>query len=271
MLLDMLQSLGTGKTGWSIHARMLLIRQGRRAGHQDASALPLSDNEIKNLLASSLRSTPNIRTVVWEVHEHAEQDSSPWEKSTGAICEFLNTPTALDDLQLDIQGTIDVSSLQVLGLRKFTLKSPRWESQFDFGWMTPTPEPTIYADVSWLLAQNQLTSVHLEGTDAWSRVWRTLRTKSDGSQIKLTEITTNVVTPELFDYLSSYSGIEKLALLYPDGGSRNDSDRLADTFFETVLPLPCNISGGTLLPGRLRQPIQLWKPQCGRHFAAAQS
>ncbi|KAJ7301057.1 hypothetical protein DFH08DRAFT_996414, partial [Mycena albidolilacea] len=54
-------------------------------------------------------------------------------------------------------------------------------------------------------------------------------------QIKLTEITTNVVTPELFDYLSSYSGIQKLSLLHPDGGSRDKSDRLADTFFETVL------------------------------------
>ncbi|KAJ7307684.1 hypothetical protein DFH08DRAFT_493158 [Mycena albidolilacea] len=104
--------------------------------------------------------------------------------------------------------------------------------------MTPPPEPTMYADISQLVAQNQLSSLHLQGTDAWSRVWSTLRTKSDsGPQIKLIEITTNVVTPELFAYLSSYSGIEKLSLLHPDGGSREKSDRLANTFFETVLPL----------------------------------
>ncbi|KAJ7212782.1 hypothetical protein C8J57DRAFT_1603911, partial [Mycena rebaudengoi] len=56
------------------------------------------------------------------------------------------------------------------------------------------------------------------------------------SQVKLTGITTNVVTSGLFDYLSSYSGIEKLTLLYPDGGSRNNSDHLADMFFGIVLP-----------------------------------
>ncbi|KAJ7803051.1 hypothetical protein B0H14DRAFT_3487792 [Mycena olivaceomarginata] len=122
-------------------------------------------------------------------------------RTPGTICEFLNTLTALDDLQLDIQGAVDVSSLQVHGLRKFTLKSPRWESQFDFGWMPPTPEPIMVP-----------------------------------THDKLNEITTNVVTPELFNNLSSYYGIEKLVLLYPDGGSRNDSDRLADTFFETDLP-----------------------------------
>ncbi|KAJ6536269.1 hypothetical protein B0H19DRAFT_1183080 [Mycena capillaripes] len=237
MLLDMLQALGTGKTGWSVHARTLRIQRGRRAGHQGAVALPVSEYEMKDLLASALRSVPKIRTVVWEVGEHAEQDPSQWEKCSGTICTFLNTLTSLDELQLDIQGTVDVSSLKVRGLRKFTLKNPRWESNFHFSWMTPPPKPTMYADISQLVAQNKLTALHLEGTDAWSGVWRTLRMPSDsGSQLKLTEIITNVVTPDLFDYLRSYSGIEKLKLLYPDGGSRDESDRLADTFFETILP-----------------------------------
>ncbi|KAJ7809211.1 hypothetical protein B0H14DRAFT_2867617 [Mycena olivaceomarginata] len=191
---------------------------------------------MNNLLASALKSIPKVHAVVWEARGHAEQDSSPWEKTTGTICEFLNTLTALDELQLDIQGTVDVSSLKVRGLRKFTLKSPRWGSHFDFSWMTPPPEPTMYADISQLVAKNQLASLHLEGTNEWFKVWRTLRTKSDEFPIKLTEITTNVVTPELFDYLNSYSGIEKLTLLDPDGGSRDKSDRLANTFFETVLP-----------------------------------
>ncbi|KAJ6536286.1 hypothetical protein B0H19DRAFT_1183120 [Mycena capillaripes] len=236
MLLDMLQALGTGKTGRSIHARTLRIQRGKRR-YQEVAALPESEYEMKDLLASALGSIPKIRTVVWEVSEHAEQDPSEWEKCTGTICKFLSTSTSLDELQLDIQGTVDVSSLKVRGLRKFTLKSPRWENNFHFSWKTPPPKPIMYADISQLVAQNKLTSLHLEGTDAWSEVWRTLQMLSDsGSQIKLTEIITNVVTPDLFDYLRSYSGIEKLKLLYPDGGSRDESDRLADTFFETILP-----------------------------------
>ncbi|KAJ6536292.1 hypothetical protein B0H19DRAFT_1079797 [Mycena capillaripes] len=54
-----------------------------------------------------------------------------------------------------------------------------------------------------------------------------------GSQIKLTEIATNFVTKEIFEYLRSYSGIEKLKCGY--SGSRDKFDRLADTF-ATVLP-----------------------------------
>jgi hypothetical protein len=56
------------------------------------------------------------------------------------------------------------------------------------------------------------------------------------SRTKITEITTNVITQDLLAYLASYSGIRKLALKAPDGGSRVQSDRLADMFFEAVLP-----------------------------------
>ncbi|KAJ6566624.1 hypothetical protein B0H19DRAFT_891977, partial [Mycena capillaripes] len=62
-------------------------------------------------------------------------------------------------------------------------------------------------------------------------IWRLLQGKT-----QLTEVTTNVVTPELFEYLRSYTGVRKLALLHPDGGSRKKTDILAETFFETILP-----------------------------------
>jgi hypothetical protein len=91
----------------------------------------------------------------------------------------------------------------------------------------------MYANISQVVAQNQLTSLHLKGADNWAMVGRT---NSDESQVKLTDITTDVVISELFDYLSSYSGIEKLTLLSPDGGIRNNSDHLAAMFFGIVLP-----------------------------------
>ncbi|KAF7351545.1 hypothetical protein MSAN_01587000 [Mycena sanguinolenta] len=120
----------------------------------------------------------------------------------------------------------------VSSLRKFTLKisgqGPSWGRQ------ALTPE--MYQDfIQLVTVQSQLSSLHLEGPTELSPVWRILRSRTQHT-IKPTEITTNVVTHELFDYLSSYSGLEKLTLKYPDGGNANESNRLADAFFATVLP-----------------------------------
>ncbi|KAF7335694.1 hypothetical protein MVEN_02224800 [Mycena venus] len=206
---------------------------------------------MRDLLASALASLPNIRTVAWTVHE---ENSSAWEQN--AICHFLNRLIALEDLRLSIQGIIDFSLLQVSGLRRFRLMdAPSWQTLF----MNLTDEAPMYQDISHLVAQNRLTCLHLHGTSNWFKVWSMLRITTD-PHIKLTEITTNIVTSEFFHYLTSYSGLEKLTLIQPDGGNRDRSDRLADTFFET-LPPPCDVPRGALLPRGLREPVQLWVAQ----------
>lgn len=160
------------------------------------------------------------------------KESSPgWQRR--AICDFLNGLPALEELQLLIQGTVDLSSLRPSGIRKMTIKNPSWgRGAFHFG---VTEQPPMYQDLSKMIAQNRLASLRLEASAEWETVWSMLRAKTD-SRSHLTEITTSVVTPELFAYLTSYSGLRKLSLIHPDGGSREASDRLADMFFETVLP-----------------------------------
>ncbi|KAF7351543.1 hypothetical protein MSAN_01586700 [Mycena sanguinolenta] len=218
--LEKLKVLAKGETGWSLHARTLHIIPAKKA-NDDHDEKPI------DVLAAALGSLSNIQTVVW----HApEQDFWAWGQA--AFIDFLNTLATLDDLELDISGTINLSTLQVRNVRKFKFKSPghNWGR---FRMRLTQPLPAIYQDIAQLVSQNQLKSLHLEGTNHWSVVWRTLRS---ATRMKLAEITTSVVTQDLFDYLTSYSGLEKLTLKFPDGGNVEESNRLADSFFETVLP-----------------------------------
>ncbi|KAJ7491345.1 hypothetical protein B0H11DRAFT_2008761 [Mycena galericulata] len=220
--LRFLKALATGETGWSSYARTLRMKPGKEDEESD-----ISDTEMQSLLASTLRDLVNIDKVVWGMKE-----SSPeWQRR--AICDFLNGLPALEELQLLIQGTVDLSSLRPSGIRKMTIKNPSWgRGAFHFGVTEKSP---MYQDLSKMIAQNRLASLRLEASAEWETVWSMLRAKTD-SRSHLTEITTSVVTPELFAYLTSYSGLRKLSLIHPDGGSREASDRLADMFFETVLP-----------------------------------
>ncbi|KAJ7748110.1 hypothetical protein B0H16DRAFT_1554051 [Mycena metata] len=212
---EILRALATGETKCA----------GKQARNQETKEIHIniSDNELQDLLASALKSMPKIRTV-----------ASEWERDT--ICDFLNILVALKELELNIQGNIDFSQLSIRGIRKFTLKTPKlWRSLLRLS--TSSGPPLMYQQIPQLVPQNRITSLHLEGGNQWSQVWTMLRrTHESTSRIKLSEIITSVVTPELFDYLTSYSGLERLTLKFPDGGSRDVSDRLADTFFETVLP-----------------------------------
>ncbi|KAJ7863339.1 hypothetical protein B0H14DRAFT_2738883 [Mycena olivaceomarginata] len=223
--IQILKAIANGGTGWSLCAKTLCIRPGAKTGNQETESL---HDSTRPLLASALAAPSNIRTVVWNAHEN--------DSSANIICDFLNTITTLETLELDIQGLIDFSSLHVSGVQNFTIKSPSWRRR----WRVNTPNeasPAMYQELAALVSHNQPKSLHLDGPREWSKVWSMLRTSTHGSnsRIKLTKITTSVVTPELFDYLSSYSGIEKLTLKFPDGGNEQKSDLLADTFFD-VLP-----------------------------------
>ncbi|KAJ7714523.1 hypothetical protein DFH07DRAFT_934590, partial [Mycena maculata] len=56
------------------------------------------------------------------------------------------------------------------------------------------------------------------------------------TEIRLTEITTSVVTPDLLAYIASSSGLKKLILKGVDSRGLDVSDHLADTFFQNALP-----------------------------------
>ncbi|KAF7351563.1 hypothetical protein MSAN_01588800 [Mycena sanguinolenta] len=222
---DKLKALATGGTGWSLHAKTLHIIPAKMANDDH-------DEKPVDLLAAALSSLSKIQTVVW--HARMPQQGY-WAWGQTVITNFLNALDTLDDLELNISGTINLSTLQVQNVRKFTLTGPdrNWGLWRQFHMKMTQPLPSIYQDITRLVCQNRLTSLHLEGINHWSVVWRTLRS---ATRIRLTEITTSVVTQDLFDYLTSYSGLGKLKLDSPDGGSVDESDRLADSFFETVLP-----------------------------------
>ncbi|KAJ6510745.1 hypothetical protein C8R45DRAFT_1161671 [Mycena sanguinolenta] len=182
-----LKALAAGGTGWSLYAktaRIVPTIQTNREG----------DDRVVDLLAAALASLTNIQTVVWHVHMR-DHDSWGWGRT--AIFAFLNTlgPTLLD-LELNVPSAVNISELKLQSLRKFILKTPgqgrRWGTPDDF--------------IHLISIQNRLNALHLEGHTDLSPVWRMLRTRPhDTGTIKLVEITTDVVTQELFDYLSSYS------------------------------------------------------------------
>ncbi|KAJ7260496.1 hypothetical protein B0H12DRAFT_375127 [Mycena haematopus] len=218
----MLKALASGGTGWSLHARTLRIIPA-----QAVSQKGVHDDNLVDLLAAALASLPRIQAVVWHVHA---QDHWAWGRT--AVLAFVNTLATLQELELNIPCTINLSALQVRSLRKFTFKSQGHGSSW--GLSGSTPLPLLYQDIAQLVSQNRLNSLHLEGTTEWSAIWRLLRSRVH--DMRLAEITTTVVTQDLFDYLTSYSGLEKLTLRFPDGGNPNASNSLADTFFETILP-----------------------------------
>ncbi|KAF7351566.1 hypothetical protein MSAN_01589100 [Mycena sanguinolenta] len=221
-----LKVLANGETGWSLHARILHIMPAKAANEAH-------DEKPVDLLAAALGSLLNIKTVVW----HAPEQGF-WAWGQTVIATFLNALDTLDDLELNISGTINLSTLQVQHLRNFTLRRTdrNWERWRPRHMQMTQPLPSIYQDIAQLVCQNRLTSLHLEGINHLSVVWRTLRSAKSATRMRLTEITTSVVTQDLFDYLTSYSGLEKLTLKFPDGGNVEESNRLADRFFETVLP-----------------------------------
>ncbi|KAJ6447356.1 hypothetical protein C8R45DRAFT_1047839 [Mycena sanguinolenta] len=217
---QMLKALATGGTGWSVYARTVRMKRAKVIVEEGACY----DTPVDLLLASSLASLSNIQTVVWHLQDHIF-----WAWGRTVILDFLNALATVENLELNILGLIKVPPLQVRSLRKFTLinsgQGPSSRRRLHGPIRTPSQwRPPMHQDIS----------LHLEGANHWSAIWRMLRSGPEGA--RSTEITTNVVTKELFDYLTSYSGLEKLTLVSPDGGNLDESNRLADTFFETVLP-----------------------------------
>ncbi|KAF9038046.1 hypothetical protein BJ165DRAFT_1531939 [Panaeolus papilionaceus] len=71
-----------------------------------------------------------------------------------------------------------------------------------------------------------------------SEIFESLRESS----IRISSLSTDAVCPSLLTYLSSYSGLKKLVLTGADGpsGTKEESERLAETFYVEVLPLHRN-------------------------------
>ncbi|KAJ7110295.1 hypothetical protein C8R43DRAFT_1042544 [Mycena crocata] len=224
-----LESLAQGEIGWSYYAKTLIIRPGREP-RLDERRTDLCNDALSRVLCAALGSMQNIRTVGWQV-----DDTHPlW--ALNVVCSVLPTLPRLGDLQLSwwstgsTGGALDLPLAQLSGLRKLTIGS-RYRN------------PTLRADqVCSLIKQNPtLTSLHLLGGAAagWGTVWTMLLEQTD-SHIYLTDVCTDVITPDLLLYLSSYSGLQSLQYRRSYGGTRQQANALADMLYGTVLPCHAN-------------------------------
>ncbi|KAF8128495.1 hypothetical protein K438DRAFT_1888365 [Mycena galopus ATCC 62051] len=209
-----LKALAGGETGWSKYAKVLKFSRGNRIelGEELSGR---SDTAMQELLMSALWSMMNIKTFIWEVHQGVPM----WQRN--AICDYLYALPSLDDLQLTVEG-VELPLGELSGLRSIQITNPYWR------------DCQMVQQVSQLAIQNSnLTTLHVFGFTDWSELWLTLRRTSVRH---IRDISTNVVTSHLLAYLCSYSGIEKLLLYRPDGGSLSRANLLANSFFQTVLP-----------------------------------
>ncbi|KAJ6502724.1 hypothetical protein C8R47DRAFT_1106563 [Mycena vitilis] len=222
--LEFLAALASGETGWSRYTQSLRI--GPTGQEMDLQAYPSEVSYAQiHVLQDALGSMPNIRAVDWRT----SHSYPAWERTT--ICKAINAFPALVELRLEISGIVDLS-LPILSSVK-TLKIQnrilRFHPLLGFQEREDPAEPPLVDEILRRLTPN-LTTLELDGSIGWAKFWELLR----GSQIRLTDINTSVVTPSLFTYLASYCGLQKLTLT-PDGGNREASDRLADAFYEGAL------------------------------------
>ncbi|KAF7351582.1 hypothetical protein MSAN_01590700 [Mycena sanguinolenta] len=160
-----LEVLGTGGTGWSLHAKTLRIIPVMQ-NHNIYIKTQLSNDELASLLAAALTALPRIQTFV-----HVHVDPKFWECAQAPIFYFLNSCENLRELELmDMPRTIDLSALhRVRGLRKFALKSI-WDDS-----SARTISGTISTPgIAELISQNQLHTLRLEGPAEWAPLWRML-------------------------------------------------------------------------------------------------
>jgi hypothetical protein len=143
------------------------------------------------------------------------RDDPSWQRDT--ILGFLPTAPLLDDFELQIDDVGDLEFPPLSSLRKLKITTQYWK------------EIPHIEKVPRLVEQNLgLISLHLSGSggSAWPRVWNMLRHSANHH---LKDIRARY-SPELFEYIASSSGIEKLELQYPDLGDPN-------IFFHRLLPL----------------------------------
>ncbi|KAJ7485600.1 hypothetical protein FB451DRAFT_1554482 [Mycena latifolia] len=230
---DLLEVLALGESGWSRFASALTITDDSRIGAEEANDNVL-DARLHELFGLALQSLRNIRTVRWVISQtppnlrhprhrrrppvvDAPPAPIPWPRKT--IAEFLGSLARLDTLELVLENAPDVGcALDALELRELKISTPYHDA--------PAP---LAGQVSRIASQSRaLSSLHLSGGGDWSELWIFLCAE----RIHLIDLSA-AATPALLTYLTSYVGLERLALCGPS--EEIEAARLVDTFF-ALLP-----------------------------------
>ncbi|KAJ7484537.1 hypothetical protein FB451DRAFT_1232811 [Mycena latifolia] len=224
-----LESLATGKTGWSSYAKTLHISSGTpRWIDKENVVSDLSESARQELLASAFRSMTNIRSVVWDLNRGPRCERS----TITIICDYLRSLALLEDLEVSLGSEKALPLGGLSGLRSFKVANPYREPC------------EMVQQVSQAVTQSpSLTTLHVDGSRDWSELWYMLRANPNLQTLRLRDVKANIVTADLLAYLGSYAGLENLSLhelyLFDAPGTSGDqlqSDQLAETFFRSVLP-----------------------------------
>ncbi|KAJ7617838.1 hypothetical protein FB45DRAFT_1063427 [Roridomyces roridus] len=229
---ELLRALTSGMTGWNAHARRIEFVPGpyvRLEPKTKLSFLRLGkekkrqsrEKEAETLFKSALTKMMNVQAILWR------PSSRDVPSQRVAIADFVCRLPVLDEFGLDIR-CIDLES------DAFTLPSVREVRRLElttFPWGEDTSSRRGHLMANLIRVQNQLTCLHLNSPAKWTEVWVALRE----ARIQLTDITATAVTADLFKYLLSYTGLEKLNFTFQDAGSQEENNRLADGFHESVL------------------------------------
>ncbi|KAJ7220924.1 hypothetical protein GGX14DRAFT_540879 [Mycena pura] len=249
-----LRQISRGDSGWAKWARTLTIISAE--DERDGALLSnLADTAMRDL-SIALTSMANVGTLIWTVKE----TDPAWLRTAIWGC-FRRLPL-LEDLQLQVHGSVPFALLGLQNLRRLEVATSLWppaRQRFQaryFQKLAASAKPEVEAAQAQQAARQlsplsmaqqiantvtesrRLSSLHLFGSKELSAVWTILRRDTVG--VRLSEIATamHLVSREFLEYLGSYSGVQKLHILKPDVGvARNDVDshNLADVFYDTVL------------------------------------
>ncbi|KAF7371353.1 F-box domain-containing protein [Mycena sanguinolenta] len=221
--LKIIERLAAGQIGWSHHCKTIHILPGSKAEKGEAIGPKWypTNAEFPNLLVTAIASMQNTQTVMWNVRARDPQ----WVRE--AICDSLSTLSHLTNLRLQIEGGFRLQLAPLPRLTKLRIETMDWQ-------------PVHPEEICRLVGRgHNLTCLHLTGHCDWSQVWTMVRTTSlrpsPSTRIRLKDVRTRIVTPDLITYLSSYSGLERLTLEKFEG-SQPQIDSYADAFFNDVLP-----------------------------------
>ncbi|KAJ7627438.1 hypothetical protein FB45DRAFT_921361 [Roridomyces roridus] len=228
--LELLKALAAGQTGWNVHARKIHFIPGPYVAPERKKRLAFlrfgsekkresGQREVETLLKSALATMTHVRAIFWK------PNSRDVVSLREVIADFIGRLPVLDEFGLDFTCmNLDCDAFtppSVHGVRRFELTAFQWRE------MSSTRHPIT----DLIQSQGHLTSLHLYGREAWTEIWVALRE----ARIALTEITTNVISTDLFKYLLSYTGVRKLDLGFQDAGSQAENDCLAGELYDSAL------------------------------------
>ncbi|KAJ6455199.1 hypothetical protein C8R45DRAFT_1036825 [Mycena sanguinolenta] len=219
---SMLALISSGSTGWSRWATTLRILPGTSEYNHTVATRTAPASQAP-VLKAALMSLKNLHTISWTMHT----DDAQWTRDV--ICAFLSAVPGIFYFQLQTSGYRmdgDVPLGAISGLRTLTVNASYWEADF--------PVPQIAKNIR--ENRHSLTGLHLVRSRPWREIWTLLVSDDSLKELRLMDLTTDIVTLDLLKYLSSYSGLRHLELIRAGGRDQDESNQLADVFFQTVLP-----------------------------------